>query len=86
MARDAPGSVITGADDRASYVSRQLGVTSLTCAGERAGLKRRLMGKPDVVEVIANSVTERAYLGYDPAVTTLSALIDVIEAPGYGVE
>jgi len=64
---------------------RQFGITGVTCAGEAAGLERRLRTCVGVLKAVVNPVTECAYITYDPSLVDLPTLVSAIEAAGYGV-
>ncbi len=54
-----------------------------SCAGESAGLERRLRRVAGVTSVTVNPLTEAAYVTYDPARTNLAELEFVVRAAGY---
>ena len=59
-------------------------VSDLGCGGGGAGaLERALAGLGGVARVYVNPLTERAYLEYDPALTSLEAIQKVVEGLGY---
>src|SRR5680860_739329 len=65
-------------EPRTAY--RKFGVTGMTCAGEAAGLERRLHQRPGILKATVNPITECAYITYDPASIDPPALISAIEA------
>ena len=60
-----------------------LGVTGMTCTSCSSRVERKL-NKVDGVEATVNFATESASVSYDPATTTPSDLIEVVEGAGYG--
>jgi Cu+-exporting ATPase len=64
----------------------ELPITGMTCANCAATVGRTLSKKVDgVVQANVNFATERASVEYIPGVTTIAAMIEAIEAAGYGV-
>jgi Cu+-exporting ATPase len=62
-----------------------LPVTGMTCASCVNRIERYLTRTDGVVEANVNLATERAAVAYDPARTHQAAIVDAIEAAGYGV-
>ncbi|MCQ9677020.1 cation-translocating P-type ATPase [Corynebacterium sp. BF-R-2] len=60
-----------------------LGVTGMTCTSCSSRVERKL-NKVEGVEATVNFATESASVSYDPATTTPSDLIEVVEGAGYG--
>ena len=56
-----------------------------SCAGESAGLERRLRRVPGVCNVTVNPVNEIAYVTFDPNRTNLAELEFVVSAAGFRV-
>jgi copper chaperone CopZ len=56
-----------------------------SCAGESAGLERRLRRVPGVSNVAVNPVNEIAYVTFDPNRTNLAELEFVVSAAGFRV-
>lgn len=54
-----------------------------SCAGEGAGLERRLRRIVGVTSVTVNPLTETAYVTFDPGRTNLAELEFVVRAAGY---
>jgi Cu+-exporting ATPase len=64
----------------------ELPITGMTCANCTATVERTLNKKvPGVVTANVNLATERATVEYIPGVATVAAMIEAIEAAGYGV-
>jgi Cu+-exporting ATPase len=64
----------------------ELPITGMTCANCAATVERTLNRKVDgVVEANVNFATERATVEYVPGVASVAAMIQAIEAAGYGV-
>lgn len=63
---------------------RQFGLTGITCAGEAAGLERRLRQRKGILKATVNPVTECAYITYDPTRIDTRMLVAAINAAGYG--
>lgn len=63
----------------------QIRIMGLTCAGEAAGLERRLRQRDGVIDATVNPVTEVAYITYDGTRVAPSALAAVVQHAGYGV-
>lgn len=63
--------------------SLTLGITGMTCTSCSSRVERKL-NKLDNVEATVNFATESASVSYDPATTTPTDLIDVVEGAGYG--
>lgn len=61
-------------------------VLDFSCAGESAGLERRLHRVAGVRDVTVNPLTETAYVTLDPRRTNLAELEFVVTAAGYRVE
>ena len=61
-------------------------VYDFSCAGEAAGLERRLRRVAGVTDVTVNALNETAYVTFDPARTNLAELEFVVTAAGYRVE
>jgi Cu2+-exporting ATPase len=80
-------SVATG-QDRDPAPARQralIRVLDFSCAGESAGLERRLRRVPGVRSVTVNPMTETAYVTFDPRRTNSDELGFVVAAAGYRV-
>lgn len=77
---EAPRAVATKV-----VVHRQFEVFGLICAGEAAGLERRLLRQAGVIEAMVNPDTMRAYVTHDPGRVDTSTLITIIQDSGYGV-
>ena len=60
-------------------------VLDFSCAGESAGLERRLRRVSGVRSVTVNPVTETAYVTFDPRRTNSEELEFVVAAAGYRV-
>ena len=58
-------------------------VLDFSCAGESAGLERRLRRVPGVHRVMVNPLTETAYVTFDPNRTNVGELEFVVAAAGY---
>jgi Cu+-exporting ATPase len=64
----------------------ELPITGMTCANCSAAVERTLNRKvPGVVKATVNLATERATVEYIPGVATVAAMVEAIEAAGYGV-
>ena len=64
----------------------ELPITGMTCANCVATVERTLNRKvPGVVMATVNLATERATVEYIPGVATVAAMVQAIEAAGYGV-
>ncbi|MCP4539547.1 MAG: copper-translocating P-type ATPase [Chloroflexi bacterium] len=64
----------------------ELPITGMTCANCSATVERTLNKKVDgVVQANVNFATERATIEYVPGVASVAAMIQAIEAAGYGV-
>ena len=61
-------------------------VLDFSCAGEAAGLERRLHRVAGVRNVTVNPLNETAYVTFDPARTNVAELEFVVSAAGYRVE
>ena len=61
----------------------KIGVSGLACAGEAAGLERRLRTVSGVEAVTVNPLTEQVYVTYDPEGFDPAAFVVAIEAAGY---
>ena len=61
-------------------------VLDFSCAGESAGLERRLGRVPGVSCVTVNPLNEIAYVTFDPTRTNMAELEFVVNAAGYRVE
>ena len=73
--------------DRALSQERTLiRVLDFSCAGEGAGLERRLRRVAGVRQVNVNPLTETVYLTFDPAQTNPAELEFVVRAAGYRIE
>ncbi len=62
-----------------------LPITGMTCANCALTVERALKRVPGVVEVTVNFATERADVAYAPDAASVSALVQAVEAAGYGV-
>lgn len=69
----------------ADLQSSTLPVVGMTCAACVRRVERALTAQPGITAVEVNMVTERAGVQYDPAVTNLAALAEVVEQAGYAV-
>jgi Cu+-exporting ATPase len=64
----------------------ELPITGMTCANCVATVERTLNRKvPGVVSASVNLATERATVEYIPGVATVAAMVQAVEAAGYGV-
>ncbi len=61
-----------------------LDITGMTCAACQANVQRALARQPGVAGASVNLITGAAAVAYDPATTSPAALIDAVEAIGYG--
>ncbi len=61
-------------------------VLDFSCAGEAAGLERRLRRVAGVRHVTVNPLNETAYVSFDPVRTNVAELEFVASAAGYRVE
>lgn len=61
-------------------------VLDFSCAGESAGLERRLRRVSGIHSVTVNPLTEAVYVTFNPTLTNLNELEFVITAAGYRVE
>lgn len=61
-------------------------VLDFSCAGEAAGLERRLHRVAGVRHVTVNPLNETAYVSFDPVRTNVAELEFVASAAGYRVE
>jgi copper chaperone CopZ len=60
-------------------------VLDFSCAGESAGLERRLQRVAGVRSVAVNPVNETAYVTFDPTRTNVDELEFVVAAAGFRV-
>jgi len=70
--------------EQGSIAYRQFGITGMTCAGEAAGLERRLRQRNGVLKATVNPLTECAYITYDTSRIDATALVRAIHAAGFG--
>ncbi len=63
----------------------ELPITGMTCANCVAAVERALRRVPGVVEASVNLATERATVEYVPGVASVAAMVQAVEAAGYGV-
>ena len=61
-------------------------VLDFSCAGEAAGLERRLRRVAGVRQVTVNPLNETAYVTFDPIRTNVAELEFVVRAAGYRTE
>ncbi|MCC7024187.1 MAG: heavy-metal-associated domain-containing protein [Thermomicrobiales bacterium] len=61
-------------------------ILDFSCAGESAGLERRLRRVAGVSSVTVNPLTETAYVTFDPGRTNVAELEFVATAAGYRVQ
>jgi len=66
------------------FVKQVLDVSGMTCAACQASVQRALARQPGVSEASVNLMTGAAAVLYDPSTTSPAALIDAVEAVGYG--
>jgi len=66
--------------------TQQFNITGMTCASCVRRVERALGKTPGVAEANVNLATERATVTYDPAVTTVDALLAAVTKAGYGAE
>ena len=60
-----------------------LPITGMTCAACAARIERSLGKSDGVAEAAVNLATERAMVRFDPAITDLTRIVDVIRGAGY---
>jgi len=78
-------SATTGVQEAAGLRRLELPVAGLTCANCVQAVERALRAVPGVSVATVNLVTERAFVEYDPARTTLTALHAAVKEAGYRV-
>ncbi len=61
-------------------------VTGMTCAACQSFVQRTLAGQPGVRDANVNLMLNNATVMFDPAVTTVSGLVDAVRGTGYGAE
>jgi Cu+-exporting ATPase len=61
-------------------------VTGMTCAACQSFVQRTLAGQPGVRDANVNLMLNNATVMFDPAVITISALVNAVRATGYGAE
>ncbi|MBI3003475.1 MAG: heavy metal translocating P-type ATPase, partial [candidate division NC10 bacterium] len=84
--RSVPSST-TGVGGEARGIRRiELPVSGLTCSKCVQAVERALLGVPGVAGATVNLAAGRAFIDYDPAVATISALHEAIRAVGYRSE
>lgn len=64
----------------------ELAVTGMTCAACSARIEKRLNKAPGVVRANVNLASEKAVIEYEPGVTDIRKLIEVVEKTGYGAK
>lgn len=80
-------SATTGVqDNKAGVVCIELPVSGLTCANYVQAVERALRAVDGVKRATVNLASGRAFVEYDPNVTTVSELHDAIKAAGYRSE
>ena len=62
----------------------RLPVTGMTCAACQARVQRTLQKAPGVHDATVNLLMKSATVAFDPAVTSPTALVAVVEGAGYG--
>ena len=72
---------MTAATERAT-----IPVTGMTCAACSARIQRTLERAPGVASANVNLMTNSATVEFDPAVSSLDALVATIKDTGYGAE
>lgn len=60
-------------------------VDGISCARDAVQLEHRLMRQVGVVGASVNTITDFAYIAYDPALTSPTLLQRQIEVSGFGV-
>jgi P-type Cu+ transporter len=61
-------------------------VSGMTCAACQARVQRALEKTPGVADASVNLMTNSAHVVFDPALSTIDALLERIRASGYGAE
>jgi Cu+-exporting ATPase len=61
-------------------------VTGMTCAACQSFVQRTLAGQPGVRDANVNLMLNNATVMFDPAVTTVSGLVNAVRGTGYGAE
>jgi len=61
-------------------------VTGMTCAACQSFVQRTLAGQPGVRDANVNLMLNNATVLFDPAVATVSGLVDAVRGTGYGAE
>ena len=61
-------------------------VTGMTCAACQSFVQRALAGQPGVRDANVNLMLNNATVLFDPAVATVSGLVDAVRGTGYGAE
>jgi copper chaperone CopZ len=64
----------------------QFRVDGVSCASEAAQLEHRLNRQVGVIGVSVNTITDFAYIAYDPALTSPTVLQRQIEVSGFGAQ
>src|SRR5690242_17569876 len=62
----------------------QLALTGMTCAACARRIEKQLNRAPGVRTATVNFATEQAAVEYDPKVTGVTELVQVVEDSGYG--
>ena len=79
-------SATTGVGHTAEGIRRvELPVAGLACASCAQAVQRALLAVPGVRNATVNLVGERAFVDFDPALTTIGALHDAIKQAGYRI-
>lgn len=61
-----------------------LDISGMTCAACQANVQRALARQPGVSDAAVNLITAEAHVHFDPAAITPDALVEAVEAIGYG--
>ena len=67
-------------------VKTTLKIGGMACAACSAACERSLKRKKGVISANVNAATGKGAVEYDPAVCTMTDLIDAVESAGYTVE
>ncbi len=63
----------------------ELPITGMTCANCAAAVERALKRVPGVLDAVVNLASERARVTYLPGAASVAAMVQAVEAAGYGV-
>lgn len=85
LSRRSTTPPVTDATPQApSLEEATLPITGMTCANCVATVEKALRRTPGVDEGRVNYASERAFLRFDPAVTSLAAVAEAVKRAGYG--